>query len=211
MAAKLTDRAKRFRANHPAVAPALERCAYCGFAGPVEVEHIDGDEDNSGPSNLAAACRRCNTVKGITLKAAGLGRRTRQYNPAGGRPCSSLAEYRRNVGIVLGQKWGDVGAAIRRLQATPQSVRDRFAGQLGRKNPAGRGRRGGPTFAQWAGAMAAYGGGDQGSLFDTESAREILHDAKKAGRTSDFQRQVWRIRKERYGPSGRKGFDDVPF
>lgn len=209
MAAKrsVTDRAKRYRANHPAVRPSLEHCAYCGAGARNEVEHIDGDEANASPYNLVGSCRRCNVIKGITLKAWGLGRRTKQYNPAG-RPLRTMAEYRRNVAVLVGQQWGDVAAAVRRLQDTAPADRERFSAQLARSNPA---RRGGPTFQQWAAAMAAYGGGDQLSLFDKQAAREVLHDARKSGRTSAFQKQVWRIRKERYGPSGRKGFDDVPF
>lgn len=269
----LTDRAKRYRANSPAVRPPMNNCGYCGNAGRLDVEHIDGDEANADPWNLIAACRPCNTVKGIVLQAAGMGRRTRQFNPAPRRRAvKALPEYRRNVAILLGRAPGSVPAAVASLQATAPGVRARLAAQLaGRVNPsaefwvrgvkvpfrsvedaraaaialavkkrvgavaiwrrpAGGGpmvqvetltardyqgnpskRRGGPSFNQWAGAIAAYGGGDQMSLFDPESARAVLHDAKSAGKVSEFQRQVWRIRKERYGPSGRKGFDDVPF
>lgn len=202
----MTDRAKRFRANHPAVRPPLEVCGYCGAGGRIEVEHIDGNEGNAAPANLIGACRSCNTSKGLALAAWGIGKKTRQYNPA--RPLATLAAYRANAAVLLGDEFGDVRQAVRRLQATTPAARLRFARQLGRRrNP---GKRGGPSFAQWAAAMAAYGGGDQMSLFDEESARKVLHEARRAGLTGEYQRRVWAIRKERYGPSGRPGYD-VPF
>jgi hypothetical protein len=77
----VTDRALRYRANASAPeAPAV--CVYCGATGgKLDVEHIDGFEENDAPENLAYACRSCNATKGATFAALDIGRRTRQYNP----------------------------------------------------------------------------------------------------------------------------------
>jgi len=78
----VTDRALRYRANQePPAGPKV--CAMCGSKRNVEVEHIDGHEENNAPENKMWACRSCNTRKGVALQKAGLGRRTVQYNPAG--------------------------------------------------------------------------------------------------------------------------------
>lgn len=78
----ITDRAKRYRANQAGCKPAgAKRCVFCGRRKNVEVHHIDGDESNGGRSNLGWACRPCNTAIGAAMKRAGLGKRTRQFNP----------------------------------------------------------------------------------------------------------------------------------
>jgi hypothetical protein len=46
------------------------------------VGHLDGFEENTDPQNLIWNCRACNTRLGVVFKRLGLGRRTRQYNPA---------------------------------------------------------------------------------------------------------------------------------
>ena len=82
--AKLTDRAKRYRANAPGCRPAGPRqCVYCRARKNVGVHHLDGDESNGRKSNLAWACKSCNTRLGYLFKRAGAGARTRQYNPRG--------------------------------------------------------------------------------------------------------------------------------
>lgn len=82
--ALITDRAKRYRANHPDCAPKGPKvCSFCGSRRNVEVHHIDGTEDNGRPSNLAWACCSCNTKIGVAHKKAGKGKRTKQFNPAG--------------------------------------------------------------------------------------------------------------------------------
>lgn len=107
----ITDRAKRYRAN-AANEQADRVCIYCGkpetAARPLMVDHIDGDEDNGAPSNLALACRSCNTSKGIVYRNNGLGRRTRQYNPKRGRRATgkgirSLAQFIQAINTVKGQ------------------------------------------------------------------------------------------------------------
>jgi hypothetical protein len=78
---KITDRAKRYRANSAACRPAGPKvCTYCKSRRNVEVHHRDGNESNGAKKNLGWACRRCNTALGAAFKRAGLGKRTRQYN-----------------------------------------------------------------------------------------------------------------------------------
>ena len=60
----VTDRALRYRANEqPPEGPRV--CVYCGSVRFIEIDHVDGFEDDSSPENLVWACRRCNTLKGI--------------------------------------------------------------------------------------------------------------------------------------------------
>lgn len=86
-----TDRALRYRAQAASVAsgPSLGgvkgKCMWCGAqkrGREAMVGHIDGQEENSSPSNLAWTCRSCNSLTSNALKAAGKGRRTKQYNPS---------------------------------------------------------------------------------------------------------------------------------
>jgi hypothetical protein len=47
----------------------------------IEVGHVDGDERNAASRNLFWTCRSCNVLCANTLHRAGIGRKTRQYNP----------------------------------------------------------------------------------------------------------------------------------
>ena len=82
-ASQITDRAKRYRANSdigdmPAV------CMFCASTKDLQVDHLDGYEEHGEPENLLWLCRSCNQLKSSVFKAAGLGRRTEQYNPFAG-------------------------------------------------------------------------------------------------------------------------------
>jgi hypothetical protein len=80
--AQVSDRAKRYRANQESCKPdGPKRCLYCNKGGRLDVAHLDGNESNGRRSNLAWACRSCNTLIGADHKAAGIGKRTRQTNP----------------------------------------------------------------------------------------------------------------------------------
>lgn len=79
----VTDRALRYRANEQPPEGA-KICCMCGSKRFVEIDHVDGFEENGERENLAWLCRSCNTRKGIAMRNAGLGRRTKQFNPAGG-------------------------------------------------------------------------------------------------------------------------------
>lgn len=84
---EVTDRAHRYRAQSKLPAGRAV-CAWCGKKLPAGRErmiaHIDGNESNDHASNLTWTCRSCNTLSANSDKAAGRGRRTRQYNPG---PC----------------------------------------------------------------------------------------------------------------------------
>ena len=93
-AAKITDRAKRYRANSRECRPAgPKRCWFCGSKRNVGVHHFDGNEDNTRPRNLGWACKRCNTKLGFAFKFAGLGKRTRQYNARGRKRKGHTPEF----------------------------------------------------------------------------------------------------------------------
>lgn len=79
-AEQITDRAKRYRAN--ADAGDMPRvCMFCAATSDLQVDHLDGFEEHGEPENLIILCRSCNQLKSSVFKAAGLGRRTEQYNP----------------------------------------------------------------------------------------------------------------------------------
>lgn len=127
---QITDRAKRYRANHPAVRPAGPRvCEYCG--------RRNNDESNFSRRNLAYACRSCNVIIGLEHKANGKGKRVSQMNPEGAK---TMAQW---VSAVLSMK-GESDAipkneAIEIIRATPASARSKFADEIwrrrGRRNP----------------------------------------------------------------------------
>jgi len=54
---------------------------FCGSTSDLQVDHLDGYEEHGEPENLLWLCRSCNQLKSAVFKAAGLGRRTKQYNP----------------------------------------------------------------------------------------------------------------------------------
>ncbi len=124
--ALITDRAKRYRANHPDCKPQGPKiCLFCGSKKNVEVHHLDGNEDNGAPGNLAWACRSCNTKIGVAHKKAGKGKRTRQFNPPGRVP--TYEQYARAVSLhVRGAH--DEGGAI--IHATPPAKRSEYARRI---------------------------------------------------------------------------------
>ncbi len=127
-AGEVTDRALRYRANrHPP--PGARICALCGSERNVEVGHVNGHEEDSSPNNLFWTCRRCNVRCGNVLRREGLGRLTRQYNPASG--AENLGQW---VNAVTSLK-GDggtmaVGDAVAMVRATLPEDRSRFAREI---------------------------------------------------------------------------------
>jgi hypothetical protein len=127
----ITDRALRYRAQkNPPPGPRV--CHYCGSDRHVEIEHVDGREENTRPHNLTWACRACNTRKGAFFAREGIGRKTRQYNPsARPRGASTLAGWLEAVLTLQGDA-GNLAPeeAIARVQATPHARRSEYARQL---------------------------------------------------------------------------------
>ena len=127
---EITDRAKRYRAQSAEVRPpGPKRCAYCGSKRNVGIDHVDGNEDHGEPENLVWCCKACNSVKDNVLKAAGLGKKTAQYNPkrrGGGSKRREMEEYAAAIKVMRGQFDGDVAAAVRTIKSTPPSVRSAY-------------------------------------------------------------------------------------
>src|SRR6185312_8892488 len=99
--ANMTDRALRYRAVRNAPKGA-RRCGFCGTKRNPEVGHVDGHEENTEPENLIWTCRSCNVKCGLTLKRAGLGRLTNQYNPSG-KGATTLGEWMTAVMSMRGE------------------------------------------------------------------------------------------------------------
>jgi hypothetical protein len=124
----VTDRALRYRANrHPPPGPRI--CALCGTKGNVEVGHVNGHEEDYSPVNLFWTCRPCNVRCGNTLRRAGLGRLTRQYNPASG--ADSLGQWMNAVMSMKGDGGTmEVADAVAMVRATQPEDRSRFAREI---------------------------------------------------------------------------------
>ena len=127
---QITDRAKRYRANAPECCPPLPAgVRLCGSTRFVVVDHIDGDESNGAPENLRWLCKSCNTRLGIALARAGIGKRTRQYNPG----ARTLAQY---TEAVLQHKRGRHDAGGKIIHETPKERRLEFAAEIWRRRRA---------------------------------------------------------------------------
>jgi len=95
----------------------------------VEVGHLDGHEENTGPENLIWNCRACNTRLGVVFKHLGMGRRTRQFNP--GEGANSLGQWLTAVMSMKGESDAmTVPAAVEIIRATPPTRRSEFAGEI---------------------------------------------------------------------------------
>lgn len=139
----ITDRGLRYRANR-AIPDHAKVCAFCGKRGGVEVGHVNGDESDTLPVNLTWTCRPCNVVAGNTLRNAGRGRLTNQYNPGKGGGASNVGEWMNAVGAITPHvdrgnrglaSTMSVGDAVAMIRATPHSRRSEFAARLRRRNP----------------------------------------------------------------------------
>jgi hypothetical protein len=120
----ISDRAKRYRANHPDCRPVgPKQCQFCGSRRNVEVHHLNGNEDDGAPRNLAWACRACNTKIAVAHKRAGKGKRTRQFNPTPGK-VPTYQQYKRAVSLHVRGEFDEGGAII---HATPPDVRSGYA------------------------------------------------------------------------------------
>lgn len=141
----LTDRALRYRAaNDPPAGPKI--CGYCGSRRNVEVDHINGREDDNGPKNKLWICRRCNTKKGALFARLGLGRRTHQFNAPRSGGAQSLGQWMLAVLSAKGESDAmTVPAAVEMIRATPDYRRTQFAQQIwSRRRERGTDRTGVP-------------------------------------------------------------------
>jgi hypothetical protein len=143
--ANVTDRALRYRANaEPPSGP--RQCGFCGSRDNVEVGHVNGHEEDGEPENLIWTCRSCNVHASNTLRNAGLGRPTNQYNPSKSGGASNVGEWIQAVGTIVphkgeqyaGYNYGlvsdmKVGDAVAMIRATPQHKREEFAALLKRR------------------------------------------------------------------------------
>jgi HNH endonuclease len=125
----ITDRAKRYRANSSENRPpGRKQCGYCGSLRNVGVDHVNGREDDGDRSNLMWACKSCNGKKAAVMRKKGLGKLTRQYNPARGRSSrgDQMKAYGDAIKVMRGQFDGDVAAAVATIKATPAAVRSAY-------------------------------------------------------------------------------------
>jgi hypothetical protein len=132
----ITDRAKRYRAQAPECRPPGPRvCALCGSRRNVEVGHVSGDESDGARENLMWNCRSCNTRMGALFKRLGIGRRTRQFNPAAGRGSQQGARNLAQWVVAVMSMKGESGemsvpAAVAMVRATPPERRSEFAQEI---------------------------------------------------------------------------------
>jgi hypothetical protein len=128
---RLTDRAFRYRANaRPPVGP--KQCAFCGTKQQIQVGHVDGHEENDEPENLIWTCRSCNMLHANTLRAAGYGRLTRQYNPAA-RGAETYKQYALALMSMKGESDAmTLPAAVEMVHATSADDRSRFSREIWR-------------------------------------------------------------------------------
>jgi hypothetical protein len=125
----ITDRAKRYRANADDVRPGPpEQCGFCGGRRDIGVHHISGNEDDGAAGDLMWACRSCNQRIASVMKNAGLGKRTRQYNPKkrGAGLKGEMAKYGAAIHVMRGDFPGDVSAAVRTIRETPPDIRSAY-------------------------------------------------------------------------------------
>jgi hypothetical protein len=111
--------------------PGPRICAFCGSTRNVEVGHVNGHEEDNAPANLVWTCRSCNVRCANTLRAAGIGRLTRQSNPASQGGARSLGQWLTAVFSMKGESQQmTVPAAVAMIRATPPEKRSGFGSQI---------------------------------------------------------------------------------
>jgi hypothetical protein len=90
---------------------------------------VNGHEEDSEPRNLIWTCRSCNVKSANTLRKAGLGRLTRQYNPAGG--AETLGAWMNAVSSIKGEGGTmAIPEAVAMIHATSPAKRSEFANEI---------------------------------------------------------------------------------
>lgn len=90
---------------------------------------MNGHEEDSSPANLIWTCRSCNVRCGHVLRRAGLGRPTRQYNPANG--AQTLGQWMNAVTSMKGEGGSmAVADAVAMIRATSPEQRSWFANEI---------------------------------------------------------------------------------
>lgn len=136
-----TDRALRYRANAtPPIGP--KQCCLCGSRKSIEVGHVNGREEDNSPENLFWTCRSCNVLSGNTMRNAGIGRKTRQYNPRG-EGARSMAQWVTAVAAMKGESDDmSVEDAVDMIRHTSQEKRSQYAGEIWSRRKRRYGRSG---------------------------------------------------------------------
>lgn len=181
----ITDRAQRYRAQN-AIEQEEKICVFCGSKGDVMVGHINGDESDGDPANLAYTCRPCNVSIGIFMARNGFGRRTAQYNPKD-FGAQKRDAYKR---VLLDKKLeGSLQASVAREyldrgETKATRARDVDFRQARLFNPA-------RSLGQWVVAVTSMKGSGPMKLAD---AVEMVRSTSPAKR-SEFAREIWRLRR----------------
>ncbi len=173
--------------------------------------------------NFANGSNRVNPcAKILKSRVTDRAKRYRAHQPAcvpsGPKKCALCSSTRF---LTIDHKGGDESNGNRsNLRWLCKSCNTRLGARDARE---GRGRRtvqfnpkgGAVSFEQWSEAIATLAGEGLGTM-TTDQARDIVRATSKRKR-SEYNEDVWRIRKERYGPSGRKDggaggeYSEVPF
>lgn len=126
--ARVSDRAKRYRAHQPNCEPGGPKvCALCHSKRFLTIDHKDGDESNGERSNLRWLCKSCNTRLGARDTRNGRGRRTVQFNAS-----PPYSAYMEAVATLAGEGLGTMtdDQARATIRATSQRKRSEYANDV---------------------------------------------------------------------------------
>jgi hypothetical protein len=177
---EISDRAKRYRANSM-MGPPPRRCHWCKTTRARQYvwDHKDGDESNFDRRNLVSACKSCNTKRGKAMAAAGIGVRTRQYNPRNPRvelyqlKTSSGRRIRKATKVVF-----EDGRTVHFTERMPKLKAIKQARAVISKNP------GATNLAQYVQAGVEHVRGAH------DAAGRVIHETPKAKR-EEFAKEIW--------------------
>jgi hypothetical protein len=193
----------------------------CGSGRNIDIGHINGHEEDDAPRNKIWQCRSCNVRCANALRAAGLGRLTRQFNPSdapepddwliararatagGGRTHSveQLIGAYRMYGAVLQRTPAD-RESRRKFYAIEDKLRAGLGAPARQFNPA----EGAQSLGQWLTAVMSMKG--ESTEMPVNAAVALIR-ATPPARRSQFAQEIWDKRREHHGPTGRS--DSVPF